>query len=161
MRRREAADFYFFPPRYWERLGRLRDRLARFDALLGDEVVASALCLVGERWLHYHLGATRDEARALGASNLLLLEAACWGREQGLQTFHLGGGAGSREDSLFSFKRRFTSEPALEFWTGRAVHDEDSFRRLTGEPEIAWDGFFPAYRVPGALSQTAGTPRAR
>jgi Acetyltransferase (GNAT) domain len=161
MRRREAADFYFFPPRYWEQLTRLGDRLVRFDALLEGEVVASALCLVGERWLHYHLAATRDEARALGASNLLLLKAAGWGWKQGLETFHLGGGAGTREDSLFGFKRRFTAEPALEFWVGRAVHDEHAYRRLTGEAEISWDGFFPAYRVPGALSHTAGTPRSR
>jgi hypothetical protein len=146
MRRQEAGDFYFFPPAYWERLTALGDRLVRFDATHDDEVVASALCLRGDRWLHYHLGATHDSARDLGASNLLLYEAAVWGQEQGLETFHLGGGAGGREDSLFAFKCRFSPDGLREFWTGKAVHDEGAYRRLSGGAEIDYESFFPAYR---------------
>lgn len=147
MRRQDAADYYFFPPAYWERLTALGDRLVRFDATLDGEVVASALCLRGDRWLHYHLGATHDSARDLGASNLLLYEAAVWGQEQGLETFHLGGGAGGREDSLFAFKKRFSPDGVREFWTGKAVHDEEAYRRLSDTAEIDYDGFFPAYRL--------------
>ena len=108
-------------------------------------VVASALCLRGDRWLHYHLGATADAARDLGASNLLLYAAALWGQGQGLEEFHLGGGAGG-EDSLFAFKQRFSPEGRREFWVGKLVHDEEAYRRLSGGAEIDYDGFFPAYR---------------
>jgi hypothetical protein len=146
MRRQDASDFYFFPPAYWEGLQKLRDRLVRFDATLDGEVVASALCLRGDRWLHYHLGATHESARDLGASNLLLYEAALWGREQGLETFHLGGGASGREDSLYAFKRRFSPDGVREFWTGKAVHDEGVYRRLAGGADVDFEGFFPAYR---------------
>ena len=110
MRRQDAAAYYFFPTDYWEGLSALRDRLVRFDAVAEGEIVASALCLRGDRWLHYHLGATADSARDFGASNLLLYEAARWGQEQGLEEFHLGGGAGAKEDSLFTFKQRFSPE---------------------------------------------------
>jgi hypothetical protein len=147
MRRQEAADFYFFPAAYWERLTALGERLVRFDVTLDGEVVASALCLRGDRWLHYHLGATHDSARDLGASNLLLYEAARWGHERGLEEFHLGGGAGGREDSLFAFKKRFSPDGVREFWTGKAVHDEVAYRRLSGGAEIDCEGFFPAYRA--------------
>ncbi len=159
MRRQEAPDRYLFPASYWARLSGLGARLVRFDAVSGGAVVASALCMVGDRWLHYHLGATHDRARDLGASNLLLYEAALWGQARGLETFHLGGGAGGRE-SLFAFKRRFSPDGTLEFWTGKAVHDEDAYRRLSGRAETDYEAFFPIYRVPGALSQTAGTPRS-
>jgi hypothetical protein len=159
MARQEAADYYNFPAEYWTRLAGLDDRLVLFDAVHDGETVASALCLRGDRWLHYHLGATDDRARDLGASNLLLYEAAVWGQLQGLEEFHLGGGAGGRE-SLFAFKERFSPTGRREFWTGKAVHDEDAYRRLSGGAEIDFEGFFPAYRVPGALSQTAGTPRS-
>ena len=147
MERQQAAAYYFFPPAYWERLTGLGARLLRFDARNDGEIVASALCIRGNRWLHYHLGATDDGARDLGASNLLLYEAARWGQEQGLETFHLGGGAGGREDSLFAFKQRFSPDGRREFWVGKAVHDEDEYRRLSGGAEIDYDGFFPAYRA--------------
>lgn len=146
MRRQDAADYYFFPPAYWEQLTSLADRLVRFDATHGGEIVASAFCLRGDRWLHYHLGATHDSARDLGASNLLLYEAARWGQEQGLETFHLGGGAGGREDSLYAFKQRFSPDGEREFWTGKAVHDEGTYRRLAGGAGVDFEGFFPAYR---------------
>jgi hypothetical protein len=156
MSRLDAEGFYFFPAPYWDALaGRLRSRLVRFDARLDREVIASALCLTGGRWLHYHLGATLDEARRLGASNLLLFEAGAWAKERGFEVFHLGGGLGGRDDSLLSFKRCFDPEtPLRECWIGKAVHDEAAYRAFAGE-RAGLDGFFPAYRVPGALSSAA------
>ena len=147
MQRQQATDFYFFPPAYWERLTALGDRLVLFDATVDEQVVASTLCLRDDRWLHYHLSATADSARDLGASNLLLYEAASWGQEQGLDEFHLGGGAGSEADALLAFKQRFSPDGAREFWVGKLVHDEDAYRRLSGDAEIDYDGFFPAYRA--------------
>jgi len=146
MRRQDAAAYYFFPTDYWERLSALLDRLVRFDAVAEGEIVASALCLRGDRWLHYHLGATADLARDFGASNLLLYEAARWGQEQGLEEFHLGGGAGA-EDSLFTFKQRFSPKSRREFWVGKLVHDEEAYRRLSRGADIDAAGFFPAYRA--------------
>lgn len=146
MERQGAAGYYFFPRKYWELLSALGGHLVRFDALCKGEVVASTLCLRGAQWLHYHLGATGDAARDLGASNLLLYTAAVWAQEQQLDEFHLGGGAGAKEDSLFAFKERFSPGGRREFWVGKAVHDEDAYRRLSGG-EIDLDGFFPAYRA--------------
>jgi serine/alanine adding enzyme len=147
MRRQDAAAYYFFPSDYWERLSALHDRLVRYDAVAEGEIVASAICLRGDRWLHYHLGATADSARDLGASNLLLYEAARWGQGQGLEEFHLGGGAGAKEDSLFAFKQRFSPNGRREFWVGKLVHDEEAYRRLSGGADIDVAGFFPAYRA--------------
>ena len=147
MERQGAAGYYFFPPAYWERLIELGGHIVRVDALCEGAVVASALCLRGDRWLHYHLGATDDAARDLGASNLLLYTAAVWGQEQQLEEFHLGGGAGAEEDSLFAFKERFSPGGRRQFWVGKLVHDEDAYRRLSGGAEIDLDGFFPAYRA--------------
>lgn len=147
MRRQDAAGYYFFSPDYWERLSALLDRLVRLDAVAEGEIVASALCLRGDRWLHYHLGATADSARDLGASNLLLYEAARWGQGQGLEEFHLGGGAGAKEDSLFAFKQRFSPNGRREFWVGKLVHNEEAYRRLSGGADVDIAGFFPAYRA--------------
>ena len=151
MKRVNAADFYFFSNAYWEHLTtRFRDRLVRFDALVDGELVASSICLVSPPWLHYHLGATSDDGRAVGASNLLLYRAATWGRERGFERFHLGGGAGGRFDSLWTFKEHFDPGGLLECALGKSVHDEDAYRELSGREPDDLDGFFPAYRRPAA-----------
>lgn len=154
MRRQQASKFYFFSDEYWLLLGALGDRLVRTDALLGGEVVASALCLATRPWLHYHLSATQDSARDLGASNLLLYETALWARSEGFTAFHLGGGVGGREDSLFSFKRCFSPDDLLDCRIGKAVHDHDAYETLAGGAAVSLDGFFPVYRDPAATTSS-------
>jgi len=147
MERVGAADFYFFPPPYWELLSTgLREHLVRFDAKLEDELVASALCFATAPWLHYHLGATSDRAREVGASNLVLYGAARWGAERGLERFHLGGGVGGRADSLQAFKLDFDPDGALEMRIGKIVHDPGFYEELSGRDPADLGGFFPAYR---------------
>jgi hypothetical protein len=143
MRRIDADDFYLFEPAYWERLGELP--LVRFDAAIDGEVVASALCLPSLPWLHYHLSGTTDTGRSTGSSTLVLLEAARWAQEQGYERFHLGGGLGGKADSLHHFKARFDPEGLVEAAVGKAIHDQDAYRELSGG-EAGYDGFFPAYR---------------
>ena len=144
MRRAGAAPFYFFGTAYWRALECAG--VVRFDAQVGGDVVASALCLASPPWLHYHLGASSDEGRRIGAMHLLFLEAATWARERGYERFHLGGGVGGREDSLHEFKRRFDPGGLVEAAVGKAVHDEEAYARLTGGTATL-DGFFPAYRA--------------
>jgi serine/alanine adding enzyme len=144
MRRAGASAFYFFAPEYWRALE--RTELVRFDARLGDGTVASALCLASPPWLHYHLGASSDEGRRIGAMTLLFLEAATWARERGCERFHLGGGVGGAEDSLHEFKRRFDPGGLVDAAIGKTIHDEEAYARLAGGgPSL--DGFFPAYRA--------------
>ena len=87
-----------------------------------------------------------DEGRRLGASHLALLTAAGWGQALGFEALHLGGGAGGQEDSLFEYKRRFAPDDLVTASVGKAVHDEEAYRRLAGVTEIGFDGYFPAYR---------------
>jgi serine/alanine adding enzyme len=143
MRRIDADPFYLFEPAYWERLGELP--LARFDAAIDGQVVASALCLPSKPWLHYHLSGTTDRGRETGSSTLVLLEAARWAQGNGYERFHLGGGLGGRADSLHHFKARFDPEGLVEAAVGKAIHDEDAYRELSGG-EAGFDGFFPSYR---------------
>jgi serine/alanine adding enzyme len=146
MERREAVAFYRFSPDYWQALRRL---VIRVDARLAGQLVASVLCFASSPWLHYHLGASSDEGRRVGASNLVLYKAAEWARDRGFELFHLGGGVGAKEDSLLEFKRRFDPEGAREFAIGKAVHDPDAYRALTKQADVALAGFFPAYRGRG------------
>ena len=156
MRRRNASSFYRFSPAYWDRLaGLLGERLVRLDARLDGELVATEICLAGPRWLHYHMGVASETGRSLGAANLLVYEAARWGRGQGFAELNLGSGLGGREDSLWEFKQRFSPHAGREFWIGKVVHDAAAYARLCGSP-AALDGFFPAYRAAPAPETPEG-----
>lgn len=145
MQRLGASAEYRFPSEYWERLAGLGDALVRFDASIDGEVVASALCLATPPWLHYHLSGTTDPGRSTGASTLVLLEAARWAQERHYERFHLGGGLGGSADSLHHFKARFDPEGLVPAAVGKAIHDEDAYRELSGG-QAGYEGFFPAYR---------------
>jgi serine/alanine adding enzyme len=147
MSRLGADEFYFFPPDYWQALVEgLGERIVLAEARLGDELAAVALCFATPPWLHYHVSGTSERGREAAAANLVLFEAACWGQKQGLEQFHLGGGAGGREDTLFHFKQRFFPAGRREASVGKLVHDVEAYRALTGLPDVRLDGYFPAYR---------------
>jgi hypothetical protein len=149
MRRQEAAGFYFFPDAYWNDLGAYcRDELVLVNGSLDGEVVASLLCFAHGPTLHYHLGASADAARNIGASNRCFLAAAEWAQSRGMTRFHLGGGVGAGTDSpLFVFKHRYdpTSEPH-PFHIAKLVHDPVRYRELAGTESL--DGYFPPWRAP-------------
>lgn len=150
MRRRNASSFYFFREAYWEHLvGALGTALVRADARAGGELVASIVCFASQPLLHYHLGASSERGQELGANHLLFGDTAAWAAEQGFSRFHLGGGVGGFEDSLYGFKRRFDQGGALPAFLGKAVHDTDAYRALSGDDEIDYAGYFPAYRRAG------------
>lgn len=147
MRRREASEFYFFPDEYWLHLANeLGDTLLRFDAYEDGELAASILCLASPPLLHYHLGASSERGQSLGANHVLFCETGAWAASNGFSVFHLGGGVGGFEDSLYEFKRRFDPGGRLPAALGKAVHDRDAYLRLSGASEIGYEGYFPAYR---------------
>lgn len=147
MRRRDASAFYFFPDTYWRHLATdLRAALVRADARIDGELVASIVSLAAPPLLHYHLGASSERGKTVGANHLLFGETAAWAAEHGFARFHLGGGVGGFEDSLYEFKRRFDPGAALPAFLGKVVHDSDAYLALSGSDEIDYSGYFPAYR---------------
>jgi serine/alanine adding enzyme len=139
MAEKGATGFYYFPDEYWRALAN-RDWLVLFEVLQDGELKAGLLGLASPPWLHYHLGASE---RSGGANNLLFLKAARWAQANGYERFHLGGGVAGADDSLLEFKLRFDPGGLIESAVGKAIHDEDAYRKLGGE---GFDGFFPAYR---------------
>ncbi|SFK91911.1 GNAT family N-acetyltransferase [Geodermatophilus ruber] len=148
MRRQQADPFFFFPDAYWDALAADREALGLVlvEGRLEGELVAALLCFAEGPRLHYHLGASADAARAVGASNRCFLAAAQWAQARGMTRFHLGGGVGgSAESPLFVFKHRYDPAAApLPFHVAKLVHDPDRYRSLAGTDSTA--GFFPPWR---------------
>lgn len=147
MQRADADPFYLFSESYWSALADGVE-MVLVEVWQGSEQLAGVLGLTGAPWLHYHLGASSQPGRSLGASHLALYALARWGQEQGYERLHLGGGVGGRRDSLFLYKERFAPSGEIPAAIGKAVHDPERYRELTGQTNVSLQGFFPAYRAP-------------
>jgi serine/alanine adding enzyme len=149
MRRVGARSFYHFPDTYWEALrAGLGPKLSLAEVVdEGGRVLAAALLLMTPPWLHYHLGASTEEGRRVGANVRLFLDVAKAAQEAGFRVFHLGGGVEGAADSLLTFKRRFHPDGLLEAAVGKQIHDGTEYLRMTGNADTS--GYFPRYREPG------------
>jgi lipid II:glycine glycyltransferase (peptidoglycan interpeptide bridge formation enzyme) len=148
-----ATGYYYFPPAYFQELsGTLGNRLWTCTARRSDgDAVASILLVECGPIVQYHLGGTRTTALALTPTKLLFDHAWRWAKARGRRVFHLGGGVGSAEDSLFYFKAGF-SDQRLAFFTWQIVFFEEAYqsleaRRRQREPQAIRPEFFPAYRA--------------
>ena len=146
----QADSYYYFSDGFYESILRdLPQNAQVFYAQLEGKVVAASIILAANGRLNYHLSGSLQEYQSLAPTNLLLFEAALWGAANGCRTFHLGGGVGSREDSLYRFKKAFYRGAPSRFCIGRKIFMEDEYRPLAEmREEPAGDsGFFPGYRA--------------
>lgn len=129
MRRIGASDFYRFGPDYFGAL--LALPYARVLAVRrAGALVAAAVMLCGPQVMEYHLSGTTPEGRALGATNLLIHEAACRGKVEGCSWLYLGGGTDSSADNpLLRFKQSFAPASRV-FRFGSRVLDVERYEQL-------------------------------
>ncbi len=150
MRRVGASPFYFFTAEHLAALHeRVGDRLHLAVALEGDEVVGGNTFFEYDGIATGYVSSTR-RARNRYADELLYDEVRRWCRARGDTVFHLGGGKGGRNDSLFSYKAGF-SPRRHPFHTWRVVTDPQAYERLVRARNPAADpadrtGTFPPYR---------------
>jgi hypothetical protein len=162
MRRREAAPQYLFGCDYFGVLLKALGPnllIAEVRDTAGTAVSSTLLMRHGQR-LHYHLtGSSVADAR-MGTNNLMLWTATKYAVEQGLGSFHLGGGLTARDD-LFRFKRKFGGRE-LEYRVSGLVVDDQAYQShvcagadacgVTPDILLA-SHYFPAYR--GGLNEAS------
>lgn len=148
-----AKDYYYFGKDFYSSiLNDLRYNSMIFYAKYNGEIIAMSMILFANNQMHYHLSASIKEYQSLAATNYLLYEAACWGCENGYKTFHLGGGLGSQEDSLFKFKKAFNKNSDTIFSTGKKIINIEKYNELIDirNKQSNWNpntDFFPKYRA--------------
>lgn len=157
MHRVNAQETYFFEPDYFTRLAStLGPAFQLFVVKLDGAVICGALFVVCDGIVQYHLGGTKSEFLNLAPKTLLVDTVRLWANEAGARVVHLGGGVGSKSDSLFHFKAGF-SDRRHTFPTWRWVIGPDVYRDLCERDSkrnagrgVQWTcrGFFPQYRCP-------------
>lgn len=137
MTRVHADRFFFFDDEYFDCLAReLGEHFVLMMAYSKDEPVAGAIFLADRDFIHYHLAATNDEGRRIGAATLLIISACEWGRERGCLWIHLGGGV-QPDDQLWAFKRSFGGKNSSYSYL-TVVADPERYRSLTEQAETSW-----------------------
>lgn len=138
MREIAADQFYFFPKSYFRQL--LEWNQARLAVCIqGIEPVAAAVFLFGPVVTEYHLSATSQVGKRLGATNLLIHEAAQAAQSKGCCKLYLGGGTDDRPDNpLLFFKIGFSVERA-EFRIAKHVHSREGYSCLKEQFSAAYE----------------------
>jgi hypothetical protein len=127
-------------------------------------MAAVALIVQCDGILQYDLGANRDEFLELSPMKVIYGTVRLWGAQSGTLVLHLGGGVGSREDSLFALKTGFSDRrycfltwcwtlmpqiSAALAETKACCNEAHGLRAISGE-------YFPAYRcAPAPAGQEA------
>jgi hypothetical protein len=155
MRRVNASDEYFFPRQYLHSLkdaveGALYLCVVREGQAISCAGLFSEVCGI----VQAHLVGSRLEHGDQDTTKFMFDAVRRWAKQRSNRFFHLGGGRGAEEDSLFRFKAGF-SKSLASYHTWRAVANADAYRTLvrqwelrTGTTAEPLDGFFPAYRKP-------------
>lgn len=154
MERAGADAAYFFDKPYFEHLlTQMPQTMRMFMCIAEDGSAASGLiCGLCDGIVECHLAGTANDYVRLAPSKLLYDAAREWGVRQGARVMHMGGGLGSRRDSIHHLKLGFgAAEHAYRIW--RYIADGRAYgqmcRRAWGlagmEPD---DSYFPAYRDP-------------
>lgn len=147
----KAEKYYYFEPEFYQSvLDDLRNEAQVFYAQLpGGEIIASAIMLGTNGYMNYHLSGSVRKYSSLAPTNLLLARAAEWGCANGFKTLYLGGGVGSREDSLFKYKRAFYKGDLYKFHIGKKILNTEIYEYLMKIRDIAGENipYFPEYRA--------------
>ncbi|HET6571895.1 MAG TPA: GNAT family N-acetyltransferase [Solirubrobacterales bacterium] len=143
MHRTGAAERYFFPAPYFDRILESERAWLALAHAPGGAVAAASLSVRSDGFLHYYLSGSADaQLRDSPMKNVVaaLVELSA---EQGLP-LNLGGGL-ARGDALEEFKRGFANRE--QAWhVSEIVCDRPAYDRLTAGREPS--AFFPAYRAP-------------
>jgi hypothetical protein len=132
MKSLSASSFYFFPPEYFSQFAQW-ECTQHAVCLHEGEVIAAAIFLQGTNILEYHLSATNEMGKKLGATNLLLHKASLYGQQAGCCQFHLGGGSNAEaHNSLLFFKSGFSDQRA-SFNIGKKIHDPTAYLEMKSQ----------------------------
>lgn len=153
MRRVNANAAYFFNKKYF--LDLINSTDFETEVLLAintetGEVAGGAMFTKKNTIVQYHLSGTSERYLDLNPVKLLIDEMRIRGTQESYSYFNLGGGIGSKEDSLFHFKSGF-SKDAIPFKVWKYMVNQNIYEDLVQQKKnIPCSDkslqYFPRYR---------------
>lgn len=149
MDRLNASPNYYFDEQYFTNLLKIKQHDNKLILIYnGPQLICGALILLSNNIIRNHLSATAAQYLKESPSKLLTDEISMIGRRLGKKIFHLGGGVGGREDSLYKFKSYF-SDLQIEDRVWCYINNTNAYQELVTQAERNIDlssDYFPLYR---------------
>lgn len=148
MQRLNAKNNYFFKPEYFFEFLEKSD--FKTEILLVEENeskkrIAGSMFVKTNGIVQFHLSGTRTDYLRLRPSKLFLDEMRIKATEENFDYFNLGGGLGSKEDSLFEFKSSF-SKDFRDFKLWKLIVNQEVYNNLSSKKNTE-KNYFPLYRA--------------
>lgn len=149
MDRVNARKSYYFDNKYFIKFLE-SDEFESFIllAIFNDEIVAGSLFTISNKIMQYHLSGTKNSYLRFSPMKLLIDEARLIASRRGIKFFHLGGGVGGKNDTLFEFKAAFSDQyHYFKIWKkilDKKIYDELVFKKFG--KNIPSTNYFPIYR---------------
>ncbi|MGL5060279.1 MAG: FemAB family protein [Microcoleus sp.] len=158
MERVGASKSYLFGVDYLKKLADvLEEKFHLCIVELNGEITCAGLFAECSDIVQYHLGGTKTSYLKKSPNALMFDFVRFWAQERGNKFFHVGGGLGGSQDSLYHFKAGF-SKQRHTFVTLRIITDKTKYIELVEQrakslnaeaDKLLNTGFFPAYRSLG------------
>jgi len=160
MQRVKASNHYFFSLDYFKSLFNINNttNFCSFHLFLceiEENIVSGGIFSECNGIVQYHLGATANVWLKYAPLKLVFDEVRLWAYRRGNRWFHLGGGVGATQDSLFRFKAGF-SPIRFPFYTWKwiirpkvyetLVRARQNWYESLGKTFPSNKNFFPKYR---------------
>ena len=149
MERNEATDYYYFDDEYFQNIHDLYGKnTILVEVIYNNQTIAAGLYYIYNNIIHIHLSGTLKEYLNLSPAYILRYGVTIWGKENGYELIHHGGGRTfSEEDSLYLFKKQFAKNTKFEFYLGKKIWNKEVYKELCNKVNVFTDeDFFPAYR---------------
>lgn len=109
MKKNNAENFYYFDKEYFQKL-LLIENVKLYELTSDNKTIAMGFFIFSENLVHYHLSANTPLSYKLNGNYALLHNIFLQAQKEGKKYCILGGGTtNSQDDSLFKFKKKFSS----------------------------------------------------
>ncbi|HZJ68461.1 MAG TPA: GNAT family N-acetyltransferase, partial [Candidatus Eisenbacteria bacterium] len=149
MDRNNANEYYYFDDQYFSQcLKYFKSNLLIVKAIYDDKTIAMGFYFIYDKTIHIHLSGTLNDYLYLSPAYILRYAVTQWGKENGYDLIHHGGGrSGRAKDSLYLFKKQFGANTSFDFFLGKKIWNTGMYEKLCLERGVdANIEFFPAYR---------------
>lgn len=150
MKRNDASDYYYFDDDYFKMcLEYFKQNILLIEAVYEGKTIAAGMYFLYNKTIHVHLSGTLQEYLHLSPAYVLRYALTLWGKENGYELIHHGGGRSNREDdNLFLFKRQFAEHTKFDFYIGKKIWMPEKYTQICSKNNKSEESdFFPAYRV--------------
>lgn len=134
-----ADDFFVFYKDYYTEWIKNIPNSFLGVVLHEKRVVSAAIFFYSDIYGHYHLAGSHPDFLSLNPNNFMIWEAAKELKKKDIQLLHLGGGSsGNLDNSLLSFKSRF-SPLRFDFNIGKMIFNKEVYQQICEN----WEGDNP------------------